>query len=59
MIEILPHIIYMFFDIEQKYKKIISSEKLVRVTKSFIGKRTGYGSLLYRLLINYLKQANY
>jgi len=39
--------IQMFSDIEQEYKKIISSEKLVRVTKSLIGQRTGYSSLLY------------
>lgn len=39
--------IQVFSEIEQEYKKIISSEKLVRVTKSLIGQRTGYSSLLY------------
>ncbi len=42
--------IQMFSDIEQEYKKIISSKQLVRVTKSLIGQRTGYGSLLYRYI---------
>lgn len=37
-------------DIEKEYEKIISSEKLVRVTKSLIGIRTGYSSLLYNYI---------